>query len=63
MVRQAPTGSSTSASSRLMGRLVRSERYTNTGTMVIDVPGASGQYFVRLSNGTGERTTFKVLKR
>lgn len=46
-----------------MGRLVRSERYTNTGTMVIDVPGASGQYFVRLSNGTGERTTFKVLKR
>lgn len=45
------------------GQLVRSERYTNTGTMVIDVPGASGQYLLRLSTGTGEHTTFKILKR
>ncbi|MBX2973902.1 MAG: T9SS type A sorting domain-containing protein, partial [Flavobacteriales bacterium] len=45
------------------GQLVRSERYTSTGTMVIDVPGASGQYLVRLSTGTGEQTTFRILKR
>lgn len=45
------------------GQLVRSERYASTGTMVIDVPGASGQYLVRLSTGTGEQTTFRILKR
>lgn len=45
------------------GQLVRSERHTSTGNMVIDVPGASGQYLVRLSTGMGEQTTFRILKR
>lgn len=45
------------------GQLVRSERHTETRSMVIDVPGASGPYIVRLSTGTGEHTTFRVLKR
>lgn len=44
------------------GQLVMTERYTNTGTMVIDVPGARGQYLIRLSTGTGH-TTFRILKR